>query len=275
MRAIATSIVVFFGAIGASARSFADEAPEQPSGAPNAIDGLWQAWWGGGIGADGVGRQPVLGEFFVRGDRLEVRHLPNLGSLSGSIRADAREKRIRITRKAAVADQPPEVLNFAYEIKDDKLTLIDNGKILIALVRCRMEQDPLAHTQVEIVAATGIDEAGELLVTEFTALKGEAADVPYFRPHEGRRELKEATVLLVQKAGLKSISAGEARALIDGPTPVVIAHRYDDRPLPAASEIFSEVGPAQPDSDAVLKTLSRVLRPGTLIFILPKQVTLP
>jgi hypothetical protein len=268
------AIAAIVGCLGAVSFADDEEASERPSGESNTIEGFWQAWWGGGV-ADGVGRQPVLGELFVRGDRVEVRHLPGLGSLSGSIRLDAEEKRIRITRKAQAADQPPEVLNFGYEIKDDKLTLTDGGKVVVVLDRRPIERDPLAHARVEIIAASGIDEAGELLVTEFAALNGDVADVPYFVPHEGKRVIKEATILLMQKAGPKSISAAEARALIQEPTPVMIAYRHDNRPLPAASELLNEAGPAQPDSDAVLKTLSRVLRPGTLIFILPQQQVLP
>jgi hypothetical protein len=82
----------------------------------------------------------------------------------------------------------------------------------------------------------------------------------------------------VEETGLKKIPLAEARRLIRTSMPVVVAYRPDDRPLPhQLHELWKEMGPAMPDSDAVSQTFLRILRPGTLVFILSARdnITVP
>jgi hypothetical protein len=76
---------------------------------------------------------------------------------------------------------------------------------------------------------------------------------------------------------LRSITVDEARGLIRESTPVVVTYRKDDPPPPQLHELWKEMGSPRPDSEAVSQTLSRIVRPGTLIFILSSRenVALP
>jgi hypothetical protein len=50
---------------------------------------------------------------------------------------------------------------------------------------------------------------------------------------------------------------------------VAVAFRHDDRPAPERWHwLWKVTGAPTSDSDAVRQTLSRTLRPGTLVFIL-------
>jgi hypothetical protein len=272
----ALSIAVVAGSI-VSILLADDPVPANTPSGRASIEGLWQGFWGGGE-ADGVIRLPAMAELFIEGDRVEARGLPNIGSLIGRIRADDTIKTIRMTPKANAPDQPaPKPLDFTYQIKDDRLTLVDAEKRPISFARRSITRDALANTELEIVTANGIDDAGNLLVTEFTVLKRDEAEGFYFNPHDGKRPIKDVNVLLVQRDGLKKISVNQARAVIHDPMPVAITYRPHEPPLPpelGGGELFKDFGRAQPDSDAVLKTLSRVLRPGTLVFVLsaPRRI---
>jgi hypothetical protein len=72
-----------------------------------------------------------------------------------------------------------------------------------------------------------------------------------------------SAVFLGQERGLKMVKVDEARRLIHDPTPVVVAYRPDDPPL---SPVWYET-----DSEAVARTVSRVLRAGTLVFVVPES----
>lgn len=249
-----------------------DAVPKEAPGDSKPIEGLWQGSWGGG-GADGVMMQPVVAELFVHGDKVELCQFPKVGSLTGTIRVDTSAKKMRVSPRANAADQlAPKPIEYTYEIKGEQLTLTssDNDKASVSFGRCRMARDALANARVELVAATGINAEGDLLVTRFTVLRSDRAGATYFHPHDGKLKTKQATVLLVQKARLKDISVGEARALIGEPMLVVIACRPDDRRPPQGffgGELFRDIGPPMPDNDSVIKTFSSVLRPGTLVFI--------
>lgn len=142
--------------------------------------------------------------------------------------------------------------------------------------RHRVATNPLANAQVDLVAATGINEAGDLLVTEFTTLRVGQAGARYFRPEQRSLKTKEATVLLVQDAGLKKVTLEQARGLIRESTPVVVAYRGDDRPSPhQLHSLWQEMGPPMADSEAVGQTFARLLRPGTLVFVLSARENVP
>ena len=267
------AVVIYMASVSLADEDASTKAPSEPP----SIEGLWQGSWGGGE-ADGAIMTPVLAELFIQGNRVEARGLPNVGSLSGRIRIDNAAKAVRITPNVEANQPAAKPMDFAYRIEDDRLTLTDSEKRAISFGRCRIERDALANVTVEFVASTGIDEAGNLLVTEVTVLRGNGIAQTYFNPHETKLKTKQATVLMVQKAGLKEISLKEARALIQDSTPVAIVYRPGDRPLPQnlfCSELFRDLGPAAPDSDAVIRTVARILRPGALLFVLSSKENVP
>ncbi len=255
-----------------------DVAAKEPTNDPKAIEGLWSGAWGLTVDADGAVHTPVRAELFVKGSHVELYGFPKIDRdrLTGTVRVDAGAKQIQVTPTADDGQPTPKTINYAYEIKGDKLTLIDRDKFSISLYRHRVAQRPLANAQVEIVAATGINDAGDLLVTEFTVLRAGRVGATYLRPVKRSLKTKQAIVLVVQETGWKKTTVDEARRLIHEPTPVVVAYRHDDRPsLYQSHRMWKDIGPPAPDSEAVSRTLSRILRPGTLIFVLSASENAP
>lgn len=233
-----------------------------------AFEGLWYGSWGGGD-VNGVVFQPVVAELFIQADHAELSGFPNANTISGTIQVDARAKRVQITPATKTDGQELEAVKYAYRLKDGNLTLIDAGHISVTLEKYVVVQDPLANAAVEFVAATGINDAGDLLVTEFTMLRAGRAGTAYFRPSSRPLTTRQAAVFLVKDAGMKEVTIAEARGLIRGATPVVVAYRHDNDLLRRGHHrLWSDVGKPIPDSELVLRTYSRVLRPGTLVFIL-------
>ncbi len=72
-------------------------ALEQPAAEPSAIEGLWVGTWGGAAVGEIV-IQPVSVEMSIRGNRIETVGFPEVGSLSGNIRVDARKATVRHSR---------------------------------------------------------------------------------------------------------------------------------------------------------------------------------
>ncbi len=232
------------------------------------IEGLWSGSWGGGD-IDGVVYQPVMAELFVTGDHVELCGFPNVDRLAGTVRFDESAKRIQIAPTVDAGGQPAKAIDYAYQIKADELTLTDSDKSPITLDRQPTVQDPLANVRVDFVAATGINAAGDLIVTEFSMLRAGRDEVTYFKPLNWPLKTQQATVLLVQEAGCKQVTLAEARRRIREPTLVVVAYRHDDRPKRhRLHELWKDIGPPAPDSEAVSRTFSRILRPGTLVFVL-------
>ncbi len=233
------------------------------------IEGLWYGSWGGGE-ADGVTCQPVIAELFISGDHVEVYGMRNVDRLSGTVRFDTSTRQMQITPAAGEDDQPrPKAIQYMYELKGDALTLIDSDKFSISFERVRVAQDPLGNAHVELVEATGINDAGDLLVTEFTVLQAGRAGVVYHRPENRSLKTRQATVRLVRESGWENVTVDEARKLICKSTPVVVAYRDDDRaPRHQNHTLWTETGSPLPDGEEVWRTFSRILRPGTLVFIL-------
>ncbi|MEM9658581.1 MAG: hypothetical protein AAF961_09500, partial [Planctomycetota bacterium] len=69
----------------------------------------------------------------------------------------------------------------------------------------------------------------------------------------------------------------EARGLLRETTPVVLIDRDDDRrTLPDAGQIWKTLGAPSGASEAVRRTLTRILRPGTLVFrVAPQDAPVP
>src|SRR5262249_15937201 len=102
------------------------------------------------------------------------------------------------------------------------------------------------------------------------------AGTTYYRPEGRTLQTNRATVLLVQATGLKQLTVAEARGLLREATPVVVAYRRDDLPAPnRLHELWQDVGPPLPDREAVRGTFARLLRPGTLVFILSARENIP
>ncbi len=240
------------------------------------IEGLWSGTWGGGQ-SGGVVLQPALAELLVEGDQAVLHGFRGASSLAGTVRIDGNTRRLQITLAAEAGGQAaPSVVGFIYNIKGDELTLTDRDGFSIALHKQPVAHDPLANAQAEFVAAEGVSDAGDLLVTVFTVLRSARAGATYFQPEKRSLKTTGATVLFVQQTGLKTISVEEARGQIRGITPVLVAYRHDDRPSPhQLHELWKDVGPPMPDSEAVCKTFARVLRPGTLVFILSARANVP
>jgi hypothetical protein len=244
---------------------FDSPATDAAANDPGALDGLWYGSWGLQIDPDGTVHQPVKAELFIQGNRVECTGFPELSKLTGTVRVDAGAKQMRITPAAKVGGKPADATVFAYDVNGDNLTLIDRNKRSIFLSKERV--NPLAEVKVEFLAAIGMDDAGDLLVTDFWVHRaGRSAEIALAL---ARRPLstKQAAMFLVQEGGLKKVKGDEARRLIRDLTMVVVAFRPDDRPssLPA-SRLWQET-----DSEAVGRTISRVLRPGTLVFVVPER----
>jgi len=162
----------------------------------------------------------------------------------------------------------PKAIEYAYELKGERLRLFDSDNFPIDLQKIPVVQNPLAGAEVEFVAATGIIDAGDLLVTDVHEIRAGRAGETYFEPRKRSRKSKQATALLVQDAGCQKITIDEARKLIREAMPVVVTYRHDERPAPDQMHPLWTEGPASPDSDAIWRTFSRTLRLGTVVFIL-------
>jgi hypothetical protein len=251
-------------------------AAQDLGGDARTIEGLWSGSWGGGE-RDGVIFQPVRVELFVRKDQAELHGFPGVSHLTGTVRYDARARRMRITPTTGTAGQPaPKAIEYTYDLQADTLTLVGADTLPITLQRHRVAESPLANARVEFVAATGIDDAGDLLVTEYRALRAGRAGTVYFQPAKRSLKTRQASILLVQESGLKRVTLAEARRLVRDSTPVAVSYREDDHPAPQQfHELWTDTGPPAPDSEAVQQIVWRMLRPGTLVFVLSARENVP
>jgi len=231
----------------------------------------------GGGENNGVVFQPVIAEMVIQGERVEMHGFRNIGRLGGTVRFDANARKLHVTPVAAKAGYPPpKTIEFACLLDGDNLTLTDGDHIPTSLQRRRSDDKPLANVQVEFVLAEGIDRSGGLLVTRFGRLHvGQSAKTSY-EPQKRSMNLQQATILLIQETDLRKVSVDEARAFASKPTVVALAFREDDQPaLGEPHQLWKEIGPPRPDDEAAGQTLSRILRPGTLVFILPARDKVP
>jgi hypothetical protein len=267
------TVGLLFTVLSVSTISFSHEGPKDSSSEEQAVQGLWVGSYGGGR-RGGVTYQPAIAELFIKGSHIEIAGYPS--TVSGTFRLDPKAKKMQIT----CSDEPggkatAKTLDYGYEVKGARLTVTD-GKRSVTFLKRDVLPDPLANAQVELVTAVGITKAGELLVTEYTELQAGRARVTYFEPRKRSLKTKQATVLVVEKTGCKPISLSKARGLIRGSMPLVIAYRQDDRrPSDQGFQLSREIGPPAPDGQAVLRMFSRVLQPGTLVFVLSAKENVP
>lgn len=235
-----------------------DRVPKDSPKDAQAVQGFWVGFIGGGQ-RGGVPSLPDISELLIKGDHIELYGHP--GTVTGTFRLEPKAKRMQISPTDASGGKPTaKTVDYAYEIRGDKLTLTF-GDVTFHK-RGDVVEDPLANASVELVAAEGINGSGDLLVTEFTQIKfsypvtqlqAGRARATYFQPQRRSLKTKGATVLVVQKTGCKRISLDEARGLIRNTVPVVITYRQDD-------------------GEVVGRMFSRILQPGTLVFLLAKPV---
>jgi hypothetical protein len=239
-----------------------------------AVQGLWVGSYGGGQ-RDGVTYQPAIAEVLIQGDHIEVYGFPS--TIAGIFRLDPKAKQMKIIASdESGGKSTAKTLSYDYRVKDDELSITDSGKPSITFRRRDAVQDALANAQVELVTAEGVNKAGDLLVTEFSELEAGRVRETYFELRKRSLKTQKATVLVVQKTGCKRISLDEARSLIRRPIPVVITYRQDDRrPSDQWYHLSKEMGAPAPDGEAVGRTFSGVLQPGTLIFVLSAKENVP
>src|SRR5262245_15441379 len=245
-------------------------APQAPAGDSKALDGLWTGAWGGG-GRDGVVFQPVISKLFISGKHIELSGFRNANRLTGTVQFDAAAKRMRITPAAQAGQPAPKAVDYTYELKGDTVTLTDADKHPIGLQKVPVVKNPLANAQVQLVAASGINKAGDLLVTEYSEVRAGQAGAIVYQPWKRSLSTKGATVLLVQEASVKRVTIDEARRLLRDSTPVVVTYRLDDPPPQQAPDLWRDTGAPTPDSGPVQQSFARLLRPGTLVFVLSAQ----
>jgi hypothetical protein len=210
-----------------------------------------------------------MAELVIQGNHVEWRGFRKPGRLTGTVRLNTAAKQMLISPEAEAGVPPKKAIVFTYRIEKGVLTLIDSERSAIRLHKQPTSQDPLANVQVEFVSAIGINTAGDLLVTRFTALQVGRAGTTCFVPTDGPLSTKQATILLVQNDDCRRISLDEARRRIHEPTLVAIAYWGNDRlKRSQLHELWKNAGPPRPDSAIVSRTFSRMLRPGALVFVL-------
>jgi hypothetical protein len=235
---------------------------------------MWLGAWGGS-GSDGVVMQPVIAELFIHGPHADLAGFPNVGSISGSARLDAALQTLTLFTGQ---DQGPNVaatLVVNYELNGDELTLTFEGQPPITFHRQPAIRLPEANVNVELVTATDLNDAGDLLVTEYTRVLAGSANLVYYQPRPRTLSTRRASVLQIRDGLLHPVSMDEARAMIANPTPIVPAFYDEASPANPLYQLWRDSGQPRPDDDAVRRTLLALVRPGTMIFILSAQENIP
>jgi hypothetical protein len=241
----------------------------------NSLDGLWYGSWGYGE-RDGTVFQPVIAEMVILGDRVELHGFRNIGALAGTVRFDADAGKLYVTPQGSQAGEKPlATIEFACRLDGENLTLTDSENVPTSLTRRRTEDQPLADLQVEFVLATGIDAAGLLTVTKYSTVRvGQGAKVAY-EPQPRSLNVKNCPILQVVGPGLRQVTLEEARVFTSRPVPVAIAWSDDEAVSGQTYQLWKYAGAPRPDGQAAQQMLMRLLRPGTLVFVVPAREQVP
>lgn len=248
------------------------EGPEKPVDDLKPFAGLWSGSWGGGE-SNGAVFQPVLAEMVVEGNRVELAGFRNAQRFRGVIRIDRKAGKLTISDPAG--EQSSQVLVYKFELKGNHLTLTDPDGVLVILKQETVDPNPLANVSVDLVSAEEITPSGDLRVTEHSSLKVVHSEVPYFQPESRILKTSHSAVLQVQETGVRKLTIQEARRVLDKSTPVAIAYRRDDTEPQSYHQLWKSMGSAAPDGEMAARTLSRMLRPGTLVFVLSARENVP
>lgn len=232
--------------------------------------GVWTGSWGGGE-SDGTIIQPVLARMVMGDGKIELAGFPGVGQIWGVVRIDPAACVIKIT-SAKTASSPSKVIEYHYTLTDKSLEMNDSDNVPITLIKRSLERDPVASVRLELMSADGINDQGDLLVTQSTELVVGRFSRPYYESSRLVLKTNGSVVFVVEEAGMRKISVDEARKQIKPSTVVSVVFQIESTPE-GAPGIAREarLGPPRPDSEAGLKSLSRALRPGMLVFLLPRQ----
>lgn len=260
---------------GAGDTGASSESPAEPVAA-SPLDGLWVGSWGGGEQGGAI-FQPVLAELWVRDGRAELAGFPDAGRLAGVANVDESSARVRITPLNDTAEgAPPHALEFGYGLDGDTLTLTDGGGREIVLQRRHVVPRPAANTRAELVTVTGLTAAGELTIVEYGALAVGDSGVTFYEPRERTLTMRGASAWLAGEEGVSEITLEDARGRLREPASAVILYHADDVPPADGSyTLWRDLGPPAADSEAVRQTLGRVVRPGTLVFVVSARENIP
>jgi len=239
-------------------------------------NGLWTGTWGGGE-SDGVVIQPVVTEVFIDGDQIEISHLRSFGRASGTVQIDETAKRFVVTAKETSKDEPPKTVEYTYRQDRGQLQLTDADGITATLSRDVSAVNPLMQISVELVSIISINEARELTVEEFRTKGIIGTESVLYHPRQRVLPTKDATVLLVSEGEASEISIEDARKRIIPPAVIALIYRPEGLHPDTKTEdaLTKYLMSPPPDSNAVRRTLTRSLSPGTLVFILPKSASVP
>ena len=259
----------------ASRRSLADDSvPRNPPDDVDRLQGLWSGSWGGGEN-NGVVFQPMIAEMLIRGEKIELSGFRDADRSWGLVRVDRAAKTIKVML-AKTASSPSKVLQYGYVMTPERLTMVDGDNVAIELRKRTLESNPAANVGVEFVTADRINDQGQLLITQFSALKVGRTNAVYYEAETRAIKTKDATIFVVEDLGAKKIALDVARKLLRPANPVAVAYRREVDPTAQRSDEFqTRLGSPQPDSEAALNTLARTLRPGTLVFVFPAQSAVP
>ncbi len=249
-----------------------EELPNQSADDLKALQGLWKRSWGrSGREDDGVFYMGSVGELYIGSGRAASKGIPILdGTGAVVLHSSGKHRRARFTYFLEEKGKPKKKpVDFSYEIEGDKLTITigDEGGGF-SLTRVTVEETPFADINASFEMARGVDREGNLLLTTYSAMRigDDGPELP--APSSLVRPLKNAHIYRVEENDAKKITVEEARGFLREPTPVVIAGR-SARNGHVSSLLSKRFRTLQPDSEAGLKTLTHLLKPGTLVFVIP------
>jgi hypothetical protein len=150
--------------------------------------------------------------------------------------------------------RPPVVLSFRYQLSHDILKLVDSNHNSVTLQRVGTDKNPVGNATIELVRAQGINDQGDLLTLGTTEAISDQLKVTWYETKTQSLSVKQAVVGVVQDNGWQRVDIPAARERLEGGSVVAVWRR-------ARSE--------RPPNPAALLTLTKTLRPGTLVFILP------
>lgn len=254
----------------------ADATGDEPSRTSHAFEGIWSGSWGGGQQGDVV-FQPVLAELIIVRDHAEFHGFPNLNNPSGKVRFDAQNQRMHFIPMPRAGQPAAEEIQFTYKFKDDQLTLVTKKKASVTLRRESAVGRPAINTRLEIFPTAKIDDSGKLNLDRFAVLQVADSPASFLGPVRRTLKIDESTIGVIEESGWRKITLEQARAMIRAAPPVAVLHKtLNSPPIRQVHKLWKMKGPPPTDSDAVWTTLSRSLRPGTIVFIMqPEQVPLP
>jgi hypothetical protein len=240
--------------------------PQPQVAAASPLEGLWTGSWGGGDRPDGIVMQPVIAELLVVGDRIKFKGFPKVSEIEGTLSIDPSIARLTVT--PATTDEPH---SFSCKLAGNTLTLSDDKGPAVSLEHYGVLHTAPVNLKADLVPAT-IDDAGNLVITEFVELCARTSTVPLSKSYSRTIKTDDATVMRVDQDGLSTITVNEARQAIPESAPVVVIFRpMANVSTPYDPSLLETSGMPSPTGAPAMQTLARTLRPGTLVFVVPNE----